>query len=109
MPKAVDAVLVKTAIGLLRASSILTEFKGLPIGGEHKRLDQRMQWLQRCSTRANLVGERREAEVDAVTGIALALPVQRLMLGELLEQDYGQQVRPGKAARRHLGRVPAAA
>ena len=36
--------------------------------------------------------------------IALALPVQRLMLAELLEQDHGQQVGAGKAARRHMER-----
>ena len=36
--------------------------------------------------------------------VALALPVQRLMLAELLEQDHGQQVRSGEAARRHMER-----
>ena len=41
-------------------------------------------------------------EIDAFAGIALALPVQRLMLAELLEQDHRQQVRAGKAARRHM-------
>jgi hypothetical protein len=72
------------------------------LGGEHMRLDQRMHRLQRCGTRANLVGQCREAEVDALAGIAFALPVQRLVLGELLEQDHRQQVRSGKAARRHM-------
>ncbi len=36
--------------------------------------------------------------------VALALPVERLVLAELLEQDHGQQVRPGKAARRDMER-----
>lgn len=36
------------------------------ISSKHMRLDQRMKWLQRCSTRANLVGERREAQFYAL-------------------------------------------
>ena len=34
---------------------------------------------------------------------ALALPVERLVLAELLEQDHGQKVGPGKATRRRGG------
>lgn len=45
-----------------------------------------MQRLQRRGAGPDLVGERREAKVDALAGIALALPVQRLMLTELLKQ-----------------------
>jgi hypothetical protein len=51
-------------------------------------LDQRVQGRERGGTRAYLVGQRRQAELDAFTGIALGLPVKRLMLGELLEQDH---------------------
>ena len=58
-----------------------------------------MQRRQRDGTGAYLVGQRREAELDAFAGIALALAVQRLMLAELLEQDHGQQARAGPAAR----------
>ena len=61
-----------------------------------------MQRLQRRGAGPDLVGERREAEVDALAGIALALPVQRLMLTELLKQDHCQEVRPGEAPRRHM-------
>lgn len=49
--------------------------------------------LQRHRAGSDLVGERRQAEVDAFAGIALGLPVQRLMLPELLEEDDGQKVR----------------
>ena len=68
------------------------------------RLDQRMQRLQHRRAGADLVGQRRHAQIDALAGVALALPVQRLMLAELLEQDHGQQVRAGEAARRHMER-----
>ena len=37
-------------------------------------------------------------------GIALGLAVQRLMLTELLEQNYGEQARARPAARRRVGR-----
>ena len=41
---------------------------------------------------AHLVGERRDAQVDPLPRVALALPVQRLVLAELLEQDRRQEV-----------------
>lgn len=44
-------------------------------GSQHVRLDQSMHRLQRRGAGSNLVGERRQAEVDALAGIALALPV----------------------------------
>src|SRR5690606_31430755 len=65
-------------------------------------LDQRMDGLEGCGTRADLIGKRRQAEVDALAGIAFALAIERLMLGELLEQDHRQKVRPGKAAGCHM-------
>ena len=52
--------------------------------------------LQDRGAGADLVGERRDAELDAFAGIAFALPVHRLVLTELLEQDCGEQVRPAK-------------
>ena len=39
----------------------------------------------------------RQAQVDALAGVALALAVQRLMLAELLKQDHREQ-----AARRDM-------
>src|SRR5205085_10936355 len=52
---------------------------------------QPMQRPQRRGAGAHLVGER-----DPFAGIALALPVQRLMLAELLEQDHREQARAWK-------------
>ncbi len=53
-------------------------------------------------TSAHLVGQCRNAEINPFAPISLALPVQRLMLAELLEQDHRLKVRAGKAARRHM-------
>ena len=50
------------------------------------RLDPRLQRRKRPSGCANLVGQGRQAQIDVLTGVALGLPVQRLMLTELLEQ-----------------------
>ncbi len=63
-----------------------------------------MQRRQRGGAGADLVGERRQAEIDALAGIAFGLPVQRLVLAELLEQDHGEQARAGPAARRRVER-----
>lgn len=80
-----------------------------PLGGKHMRLDQRVHRLERRGTGSDLVGQCGEAEVDALAGIALALSVQRLVLGELLEQDHHQKrlVRQSRVGSR--GRAPAAA
>jgi hypothetical protein len=75
-----------------------------PVGGQDMGLDQRMERLQRRGAGADLVGQRRDAEINALPGIALALAVERLVLPKLLEQDHGQQVRSGKAARGHMER-----
>jgi hypothetical protein len=61
-----------------------------------------MQRLQRHRGRTDLVGQRRDRQVDTLAGVAFALPVQGLMLPELLEEDRRQQVRPHEAARRHM-------
>jgi hypothetical protein len=66
--------------------------------------DQCMQRTQRRGAGAHLVGQRRQAQRDALTRVALALPVQRLMLAELLEQDHRQKPRPRKTARRDVER-----
>src|SRR5271156_7231016 len=75
-----------------------------PLGGQDMALDQSVQRTQRRGASADLIGERRQAEVDPFTGVALALPAERLMLAELLEQDHRQQARAGKAARRDMER-----
>ncbi len=51
---------------------------------------------------SDLIGQRRQAEVDAFAGIAFALTVERLVLGELLKQDHRQQVRSCKTAGRYV-------
>jgi len=74
------------------------------LGGKHVRTDQIVQRPQQRSAAAHLIGERRQAQLDALAGVALRLAVERLMLAVLLEQDHRQQRRPGKAARQHVER-----
>jgi hypothetical protein len=45
-------------------------------------------WFSTLS--ADLVGERRYPGIDTLPSVAFALPVERLALAELLEQDHGQ-------------------
>ncbi len=61
-----------------------------------------MDWLQGDRAGANLIGQCGKAEVNSFPCITFGLPVQRLVLPELLEQDHRQQVRPRPSAR---GRV----
>ena len=37
-----------------------------PLGGQNVALDQRMKWLQNRRTGADLVGQRRQAQIDAL-------------------------------------------
>ena len=74
------------------------------LGREHVGTDQVVERLQQHGAAADLVGERRQAQFDALARIALGLPVERLMLAVLLEQDHRQQARPGKAARQDVER-----
>ena len=71
---------------------------------QHVGLDQRVQRLQRRGARTHLVGQRRGAEIDPFAGVAIPLPVQRLVLPVLLEQDRRQQVGTRPAARRRVER-----
>ncbi len=66
------------------------------------RLYQRMDWLECRRAGSDLFRKRRQAEINALAQIALALPVQRLMLRKLFKEDHRQEVRTGKAARRHM-------
>jgi len=74
------------------------------IAGEHVSADQLGERPQKDGAAADLVGERRHAEIDALARIALGLPIERLVLPILLEQDHGEQARPGEAARQHRER-----
>ena len=62
-------------------------------------LDQLVQRLQRHGTGPHLVGQCRQAQIDALSRVAVPLPVQRQVLPVLLEQDGRQQVRARPAAR----------
>lgn len=73
-----------------------------PLGRKDMGLNQLMNWLQGRGTRADLIVRRRQTEVDPLSGIALTLAIERLMLGELLAQDHRQKAGPGKASRRHM-------
>ena len=57
---------------------------------QHVHADQCHQRRQRRRAGADAVGQRGDAEVDALTRKALTLTAQRLVLGELGVQDRGQ-------------------
>jgi len=71
--------------------------------------DQRMQRRECRRGRADLVDERRDGEVDPFPRIALTLPVQRLVLSELVEEHHRKQVaysdEAGHAFQFEAGRV----
>ena len=61
-----------------------------PLRPQDMLADQTVKGGERGGTGTNLIGQRRQAEIDAFPGVALGLPVQRLMRTELLEQDRRQ-------------------
>jgi hypothetical protein len=67
--------------------------------GEHVGLDQLVQRRQHRRACAYVISHCRERNVDPLSFVFLALPIERLMIGVLLDQDHRQQARPGKAAR----------
>ena len=73
-----------------------------PLGPEHVSADEFIHRLHQLRATADLIGQRRQAQVDAFAPITLALAIERLMLAIFLEQDHGQQARAGKAARQHM-------
>ena len=70
-------------------------------------LDEPEQRLEHPGAGAHLIGQRRQAERHAFTGVALGLPVQWLVLPVLLEQHHGEQVRSRPAARDGVEGAPA--
>jgi len=72
------------------------------LGGEDVSLDAPEQRRQHGAAAAHLVGQGRQAQRHAFTGIAIGLTVERLMLPELLEQDHRQQAGAGPAAGQHM-------
>ncbi len=73
-----------------------------PISLEHMRLDQIDQGPEHHRARADRIGQGRQAEIDTLPGVALALAIGRLMHAIFLEQDHGQEARPGETARNHM-------
>ncbi len=66
--------------------------------------DQIMDRLRRYSTGPDLAGQSGKADLDAFLGVSLGLPVQRLVLAALLEEDHGEQVKFRPAPRRRAER-----
>ena len=60
------------------------------LGGEHVIADQFNQRRQACSAGADPVRQGRHVEFDAFPGVALTLPVERLVLAELGVKDHRQ-------------------
>ena len=58
------------------------------IGGQHMAADQFGERRQRGATRTDPVGQGRGVQLDALPGVNLALPVQRLVLAELGVEDH---------------------
>lgn len=71
------------------------------LGGKDMRLDHRVTGLQCRGLRSNLICKCRQADVDT-SAATFILAVERLVRGELLEQDLCQQVRPGRTAWRDV-------
>ena len=67
-------------------------------------LDPPEHRVERGAARSDGVGHRRQADRHAFACIALGLPVQRLMLAELLEQDHRQEAWAGPAPGDHMER-----
>jgi len=56
-------------------------------------------WVERHHAGADPIRQRRDIDLDPFAGIGLALPVQRLVQQELVDQHHRQQARSGKTAR----------
>jgi hypothetical protein len=71
---------------------------------EDVSLDAPEQRRQYRTAAADLIGQGRQAERHAFTGIAIGLAVQGLVLPELLKQDHRQQAGTGPAPSQHMKR-----
>jgi hypothetical protein len=63
--------------------------------GQHVSADQLGKRAQECRASADLIGERRRTEIDALAPVAFQLSVERLVLAILLEQHHGEQAWTG--------------
>ena len=74
------------------------------LGSEHMALDQVEERHHGESPVTDLIGQRRQRQVDLLALEARALAVERDMHAELVEQDRRQQLRTDEAARRGMER-----
>ena len=74
------------------------------LGAQDVRLDALEQRRQHRRAAADLVGQGRQTDRHALLGIAFGLPVERLMLAKLYEQDHRQKTGTGPAAGDHMER-----
>jgi len=74
------------------------------LGCQNMRLDQAIQRHGGEHPGPDLVGQRRDTQLNALAPEALALPIQGQMLAELVEQDRRQKRRPDEAAWRGMER-----
>jgi len=74
------------------------------LGRQHMGFDQAIERLQHAGAGPDLVGQGRQAHLDTLTGEAFTLPIERLVLAKLLEQDHGQEARPSPAPRDRMKR-----
>ncbi len=70
-----------------------------PFRGKDVCFDEQIKRLECGRTGADLISERRQADIDTFMGITVALAVERLMLSELLKQDHRQQTGAEQPAR----------
>jgi hypothetical protein len=75
-----------------------------PLGRQDMRFDQSVERHRREHAGPDLVGQRRNAEIDVLAFEASALAVQRNVLPELVEQDRRQKLRADEAARSGMER-----
>lgn len=72
------------------------------LGREHMSLDQLEERHEGKGPMTNLIGQCRDRHVDAFALEARALPVERDVHAELVEEDGRQQLRADEAARRDM-------
>ena len=68
------------------------------LGAQDMGSQQGQDRIERHDAGADPIGQRRRVDLDALTRVSRALPVQRLMVQELGDQNHRQKARPGKAA-----------
>jgi hypothetical protein len=73
------------------------------LGAQHMRPDRLDQRIERYHAGPDPIRQGRDIDLDSLASKGLALPVQRLMQQELVDQHHRQQARPGEATRDRMG------